>query len=191
MAFLKQDQLERMGFKSLGKNVRISDKASLYNPEQMEIGDHSRIDDFCVVSGKVTMGRNVHIAVFCNVAGGEKGITFGDFSGLVYACHVFTQSDDYGGETLTNPTVPDQHKRETKAAIVIGRHSIVGTNSLVFPGVILAEGTSVGAHSMVTKSTEEWSIYFGTPAKRIKARKRELLTLEADYLASEEGHRTT
>jgi galactoside O-acetyltransferase len=191
MAFLKQDQLERMGFKSLGKNVRISDKASLYNPEQMEIGDHSRIDDFCVVSGKVTMGRNVHIAVFCNETGGEKGITFGDFSGLAYACHVFTQSDDYGGETLTNPTVPDQYKRETKAAIVIGRHSIVGTNSLVFPGVILAEGTSVGAHSMVTKSTEEWSIYFGTPAKRIKARKRELLTLEADYLASEEGHRIT
>jgi galactoside O-acetyltransferase len=191
MAFLKQDQLERMGFKSLGKNVRISDKASLYNPEQMEIGDHSRIDDFCVVSGKVTMGRNVHIAVFCNEAGGEKGITFGDFSGLAYACHVFTPSDDYGGETLTNPTVPDQYKRETKAAIVIGRHSIVGTNSLVFPGVILAEGTSVGAHSMVTKSTEEWSIYFGTPAKRIKARKRELLTLEADYLASEEGHRIT
>jgi galactoside O-acetyltransferase len=67
----------------------------------------------------------------------------------------------------------------------------VGTNSLVFPGVILAEGTSVGAHSMVTKSTEEWSIYFGTPAKRIKARKRELLKLEADYLASEEGHRIT
>jgi len=191
MAFLKQDQLERMGFKSLGKNVRISDKASLYNPEQMEIGDHSRIDDFCVVSGSVTMGRNVHIAVFCNVAGGEKGITFGDFSGLAYACHVFTQSDDYGGETLTNPTVPDQYKRETKAAIVIGRHSIVGTNSLVFPGVILAEGTSVGAHSMVTKSTEEWSIYFGTPAKRIKARKRELLKLEAEYLASEESHRTT
>lgn len=191
MAFLKQHELEKMGFKSLGKHVRISDKASIYNPEQIEIGDHSRIDDFCVISGRVTIGRNVHIAVFCNVAGGERGITFGDFSGLAYGCHVFTQSDDYGGETLTNPTVPDRYKRETKEAIVIGRHSIVGTNSLVFPGVILAEGTSIGAHSMVTKSTEEWSVYFGTPAKRIKARKRDLLNMEAEYLASEEGHGST
>lgn len=186
MPFLKQDQLEMMGFKSLGKNVRISDKASIYNHDQIEIGHHSRIDDFCVISGKVTIGRNVHIAVFCNVAGGEKGITFEDFSGLAYGCHVFTQSDDYGGDMLTNPTVPDKYKREIKKAIVIGRHSIVGTNSLLFPGVVLAEGTSVGAHSVVMKSTEEWSVYFGNPAKRIKARNRDLLRLEEEYLISDE-----
>ncbi len=185
MAFLKQEQLELIGFKKLGKNVRISDKASIYNPDQIEIGDYSRIDDFCVVSGKVTIGRNVHIAVFCNIAGGELGVTFGDFSGLAYACHVFTQSDDYGGDTLTNPTVPDIYKRETKKPIVIGKHTIVGTNSIVFPGVILAEGTSVGANSMVTKSTEEWAVYFGNPAKKIKNRRKELLKLEEEYLASE------
>lgn len=174
-----------MGFKSLGRDVRISDKASIYNADQMEIGDFSRIDDFCVLSGKLSIGRNVHIAVFCNVAGGEKGIVFEDFSGLAYGCHVFTQSDDYSGETLTNPTVPDQYKREIKKAIVIGRHVIVGTSSLIFPGVALAEGTSVGALSMVTKSTEEWSVYFGSPAKRIKSRKRDLLKLEEAYLSAE------
>lgn len=186
MAFLNEQQLEQMGFKHLGTNVRISDKASIYNPDQIEIGDHSRIDDFCVISGKVIIGRNVHIAVFCNVAGGEKGVTFEDFSGLAYGCHVFTQSDDYSGRTLTNPTVPGKYKREIKKSIVIGRHSIVGTNSLIFPGVTLAEGTSVGALSMVTKSTEEWSVYFGNPAKRIKARRRDLLELEKEYLSDGE-----
>ena len=185
MAFLKQGQLEKMGFKSLGRNVRISDKASIYDADQIDIGDHSRIDDFCMISGNVSIGRNVHIAVFCNVVGGEKGIVFKDFSGLAYGCHVFTQSDDYGGKTLTNPTVPDEYKREIKKAIVIGRHSIVGTNSLIFPGVVLAEGTSIGALSMVNKSTEEWSVYFGNPAKRIKARKRDLLKLEKEYLSTE------
>lgn len=186
MAFLNEQQLAQMGFKHLGTNVRISDKASIYNPDQIEIGDHSRIDDFCVISGKVIIGRNVHIAVFCNVAGGEKGVTFEDFSGLAYGCHVFTQSDDYSGRTLTNPTVPGKYKREIKKAIVIGRHSIVGTSSLIFPGVILAEGTSVGALSMVTKSTEAWSVYFGNPAKRIKARRRDLLELEKEYLSDGE-----
>jgi len=191
LAFLTEDQLIKMGFKSLGSNVRISDKASIYNPEDIEIGNNSRIDDFCVISGNIYIGRNVHIAVFCNVAGGEKGITFEDFSGLAYGCHVFTQSDDYSGRTLTNPTVPDKYKREMKKAIVIGRHSIVGTNSLIFPGVVLAEGTSVGGLSMVTKSTEEWSVYFGNPAKRIKARKRDLLKLEEEYLADEKSQKAT
>lgn len=187
MAFMQRDQLEAMGFKGLGRNVLISDKASIYSPELIEVGDYSRIDDFCVISGRVVIGRNVHIAVFCNVAGGEKGVVFEDFSGLAYGCHVFTQSDDYSGASLTNPTVPDKYKREVKEAIVVGRHSIVGTGSLIFPGVVLAEGTSVGALSMVTKSTLEWSVYFGSPAKRIKERRRDLLALEAEYLAHEAG----
>jgi acetyltransferase-like isoleucine patch superfamily enzyme len=185
MPFLLQEVIQEMGFKHLGKNVKISDKASIHNFDQIEIGDHSRIDDFCVISGKVIIGRNVHIAVFCNVAGGEKGVCLEDFSGLAYGCHVFSQSDDYGGESLTNPTIPDEYKRESKSPVLIGKHSIVGTSSIVFPGVVLAEGTSIGANSMVTKSTEPWSIYFGNPAKRIRARKRNLLDLELKYLASE------
>lgn len=182
MAFLTEAQLREIGFKHLGVNVRISDKASIYNADQIEIGDNSRIDDFCVISGNVTIGRNVHIAVFCNVAGGEKGIVFEDFAGLAYGCHVFSQSDDYSGRSLTNPTVPDQYKFETKAPILIGRHCIVGTSSIILPGVALAEGTSVGAMSMVMKSTEPWSIYFGVPAKKIKNRQRDLLEFEKQYL---------
>lgn len=190
MAFMQREQLEKMGFKSLGREVLVSDKASIYNADRVEIGDHSRIDDFCVISGRVTIGRNVHVAVFCNVAGGEMGVTLEDFSGLAYGCHVLSQSDDYSGATLTNPTVPDEYKHETKAPVIIGRHSIVGTGSVILPGVVLAEGTSVGALSMVTKSTEAWSMYFGAPAKRIRARKQDLLKLEAAYLAAEDDRGT-
>ena len=186
MTYLPEGRLAAMGFGRLGANVRISDRASIYNPELMEIGDHVRIDDFCVVSGKVVIGRNVHIAVFCNIGGGEVGVMLEDFSSLAYGCHVFTQSDDYSGHTLTNPTVPDKYKRETKAAVLIKRHSIVGTGSVILPGVTLETGTSVGAMSMVTKSTEPWSVYFGIPAKRLMPRARLLLDLERDYLREEE-----
>lgn len=185
MAFLTEASLAALGFKRLGDNVKISDKASIYNPELMEIGDHSRIDDFCVISGKVTLGRNVHIAVFCNIGGGDLGVTLDDFSGLAYGCHVFSQSDDYSGRTLTNPTVPDKYKHETKASVLIKRHSIVGTCSVIMPGITLEEGTSIGAMSLVTKSTEPWSVYFGIPAKRLKSRKQALLELEQDYLSEE------
>lgn len=186
MTFLNEEQLSKIPFKFLGRNVKISEKAVIYNPDLIEINNNSRIDDFCVISGKVTIGKYVHIAVFCNVAGGSEGITFNDFSGLAYGCHVFTQSDDYSGQTLTNPTIPSKYKSETKKSIDIGRHCIVGTGSLIFPGVNLAEGTAIGAASVVRKSTEEWSIYLGNPAKKIKPRSRELLNLELQLIEQED-----
>lgn len=185
MAWLTNEQLEQLSLKKLGKNVRISDKAALYNTELWEVGDNVRVDDFCVISGKVAFGRNVHIAIFCNIAGGTEGITFDDFSGLAYGCHVFTQSDDYTGLTLTNPTVPAEYKKERKEKVYIGRHCIVGTSSLIFPGVIMAEGCSLGAMSMLTKSTEPWFMYFGIPAKKLRKRNDNLLELEKLYLESE------
>ena len=185
MAFLTEASLNALGFNHLGINVKISNKASIYNPELMNIGDHSRIDDFCVISGKVTLGRNVHVAVFCNIGGGEMGVTLEDFVGLAYGCHVFSQSDDYSGRTLTNPTVPDKYKHEIKSPVLIKRHSIVGTCSVILPGITLEEGTSISAMSLVTKPTEPWTVYFGIPAKRLKTRRRDLLELEQNYLLGE------
>lgn len=178
MAWLNEQQIEDLNFIRVGKNVKISDKASIHQAELMIIGDDSRIDDFVVISGRVTIGKNVHIAVFCNVAGGSEGVVFEDFSGLAYGCHVFTQSDDYSGGTLTNPTVPAIYKSELKKKVVIGKHCIVGAKSIVLPGVIMNEGCALGAMSMLSKSTEPWSIYFGIPAKKIKNRKKDLLTME-------------
>ncbi|HCT63569.1 MAG TPA: O-acetyltransferase [Erysipelotrichaceae bacterium] len=187
MAFYSQEELLSLNFKYIGKNVKISNKASIYNHDCISIGDNSRIDDFCVLSGNITIGKNVHIAVFCNMAGGEKGIFMEDFSGLAYSVNVFTQSDDYTGLTLTNPTIPDKYKLEKKAAVHIKKHVIVGAGSIIFPGVTLSEGCSVGAMSMVTKTTEEWKIYSGIPAKPFKDRKKDMLILEDEFLINESG----
>lgn len=182
MAYLTFDELNKLGFKKLGKNVKISDKASIYNHNQIEIGDNSRIDDFCVISGKITIGRYVHIAPHCLLAGGELGVAMEDFSGLAYYVQVFSQSDDYTGRSLTNPTIPAKYKLEIKRQVCLRRHVIVGAGSIVFPGVDIAEGCSIGAMTLVSKSTEPWGVYVGNPAKRIKNRKQDLLKLEADFL---------
>lgn len=182
MPYLPEIELAQIGFRSLGRNVRISDKASIYNPDQIEIGDNSRIDDFCVISGRIKIGAFVHIAPYCLVAGGIEGITLEDFSGLAYHVLVFSQSDDYSGRTLTNPTVDKKFKKETKAPVRIGRHVIIGAGSIVFPGVTLAEGCSVGAMTLIHKSTTPWGIYVGNPARRVKERKKDLLALEAQFI---------
>lgn len=185
MPFISQEDLEKIGFKRLGKGVKISDRAVLYNVEQIEIGDNSRIDDFCVVSGNVRIGRNVHITIFCNIAGGEPGVSISDFSTLAYGCHVFSQSDDYSGESMTNSTIPKEYKLEKFEHVSIGKNVIIGARSVVLPGCNIADGCSIGAMTLVTKPTSAWGIYFGIPAKRIKERKKNLLELEKKYLEEE------
>lgn len=189
MPYLDREALEGLGFASLGQNVRISDRAAIYNAEQMEIGDNSRIDDFCVLSGRLTIGRNVYIGPGGLIAGGQPGIVFDDFVTLAYHVQVFSQSDDYSGQTMTNSTVPTAYKAEFKRAVHLGRHSILGAGSIVMPGVILAEGTALGAATLVLRSTEPWGIYVGNPARRLRERHRDLLELEAQYLAGEDAAR--
>ena len=118
MSYYSDEQLKQMEFKYIGKNVKISDRVSIYNCEQIEIGDNSRIDDFCVLSGKIRIGRNVHITPQCLVAGGEKGIIFEDFTTISYQVQIFTQSDDYSGATMTNSTIPVKYKNEYKKEVV-------------------------------------------------------------------------
>lgn len=182
MAYLNDEQIKKLAFKSIGQNVKISDKASIYDSEKIELGNNTRIDDFCTLSGKLKLGQNIHITPYCNLAGGEKGIVMEDFSTLAYGVNVFTQSDDYLGHTMTNSTIPKKYKREIKKEIFIGKHVIVGAGSYIMPGVRLEEGTAVGAMSLVLKSTEPWKIYFGIPAKAMKNREKDLLILEKQYL---------
>lgn len=185
MAFLTEDELHARGFRSLGRNVFVSDKASIYQPELISIGDHSRVDDFCVLSGEITLGRNVHLAVYNNLTAGRASISMGDFSTLAYGCHLVAQSDDYSGRTMANTTVPDRFKVETSEPITIGRHVILGTGTVVLPGVDIADGTSAGALTLITRSTEPWTMYVGTPARRLRERSRDLLELEQQLLAEE------
>lgn len=182
MPYLSIEELQQLKFKSIGVDVKISNKASIYNPEAIEIDDNSRIDDFCVISGKVKIGKNVHIAPFCLIAGGDEGIHFDDFSGCAYGVKIFSQSDDYSGNTLTNPTVPKKYKKEIKKKVHIGRHVIIGTSSLVFPGVHIKDGCAIGALTLVNKDTDEWCIYVGNPARKVKQRNKNLLSLESEFL---------
>lgn len=176
--------IKEMGAKRCGKNVLISTKASIYGLVNMEFGDNVRIDDFCHLSGKILIGNNVHIAPFCNLVGGHEGIMMEDFSGLSARVSVYAITDDYSGETMTNPTVPDEYKKICEKKVILKRHSIIGAGSVVLPGAVLEEGTACGSLTLINKRTEPWGVYVGIPAKRLTERKKDLLQLERQYLDS-------
>lgn len=185
MAYLSEVELQTLGFKKLGKNVKISNKASIYDYDQIEIGDNSRIDDFCILSGNIKIGKYCHITPMCLIAGGEPGIDITDFCTLAYGVKVFSQSDDYSGESMVNSLIPKKYKKEHFSPVKLNKHVIVGAGAVIFPGVELGEGCSIGAMSLVLKSTQPWGIYVGTPAKRIKERSNKLLALVDRFIGEE------
>jgi acetyltransferase-like isoleucine patch superfamily enzyme len=183
VGYLTQSQLEELGFKHLGHNVKISDLSRIYNADEISIGDNSRIDDFCILSGKIDLGHNVFIGVHSNLAGGVNGIQIHNFVTMAYYVNLFTQSDNYHGESLTNSTIPRKYKKEKFGSIIVGKHAIIGSNAVIMPDAHIAEGCAIGAKSLVTKPTQPWGIYVGIPARRMKARSQEpILIMEEKYL---------
>lgn len=180
--FYSEEELQRLGFKSIGKNVKISKKATIYGASKMSIGSNVRIDDFCVLSGNIDIGNYIHISIYSGIQAGEAGVVLEDFTGLSTHCMIFAESDDYSGMYLTNPTVDAEFRGGISKKVYLRRHVILGSGTTVLPGVEIGEGTAVGSMSLVTKSLEPWGVYAGIPCKYIKPRLKDLLEKEQLFL---------
>ena len=181
-SFYTEDELQKIGFKSIGKNVLISKHASIYGSQNIVIGNNVRIDDFCILSGKIELGNNIHIAAGSFLFAGQAGIKMMDFSGLSSRCVIYAVSDDYSGLGMTMPVIPEHFRKVTEQSVILEKHALIGTGTTILPGANIAEGTAVGAMSLVTKPTQPWKIYFGVPAHPIKNRNKNILELEKQYL---------
>ena len=184
-SFYTREELMEIGFQSVGEDVLLSRKASVYSAERIKLGNHVRIDDFCILSGTIELGDHIHIAAYSALYGGTDGIVMEDFSGLSSRVCVYSASDDYTGWGLTGPTIPDEYRNVESAPVHIGRHVIVGSRSIILPGVLVGEGSSFGSFSFVNRDTEPWSVNAGIPAKKIRERSRHLLEFEKQLLEDE------
>jgi len=181
-SFYTESKLRNLGFKAYGKNVLISNKASFYGIENISLGNNVRIDDFCVLSGKIEIGSYVHIAAFCGLFG-EAGIIMEDFSGLSSRVSVYSVSDNFIGKSLTNPTVPKEYRVIEQGQVVLKKHSLVGSGAVLLPGSLLNVGSVLGALSLLKGKTKEWKVYFGAPANYLMEREKEtILSLENKML---------
>lgn len=175
-SFYSEKELNEIGFKSYGSNVKISRFARFYSPQNISIGDNVRIDDFCILSGNITLGSNIHISAYVALYG-AMGIEFEDYTGISAHSVVYSAMDDFGGDYLVGSVHPEYLTNVTGGKVLVKKFSQIGVNSVVFPNLILEEGVAIGACTLVTQSLQEWGIYVGIPAKRIKDRKRRMTDL--------------
>ncbi len=184
--YLTEKELKDFGFKSLGKNIKISSDARIYGQNNISIGDNVRIDDFVTLSasnGFIHIGNNVLIARGCHLSG-TMGIILNDFSGLAANNVLYSASDDFSGEFLTGQTIPKEFLNLKGGVIELGRHVNTGSTVFFLGPCKIGEGSCIGGLSFVNKDLESWGIYFGIPAKRVKERSKKLLTLESEFLNS-------
>jgi acetyltransferase-like isoleucine patch superfamily enzyme len=179
--FLTPDDLRSLGVAQVGRNVKVDATVRIYGANRLRLGDDIRIDAYSVIScgaDGIVIGNRVHLGAFVFLAGAAR-IELGDFSGLSGRTSIYSSNDDYLGDALTGPTVPDELRKVTSAPVVVGRHAIVGAGSILLPGVTVGTGAAVGSLSLVNRDVDELAIVAGTPARRIGDRKPDFLALEA------------
>lgn len=175
-SFYSKKELAELGLKSYGTNVLISKKSSIYSPMLISLGNNVRIDDFCILSGNIIIGNNVHISAYSALYG-TNGIEFKDYSGCSARTTIYSAMDDFSGDYLIGPMNLKGTTNVKGGKVVICKYVQLGAHCLVFPNVTINEGSVVGALSLVTKDIPEWSIYVGIPARKLRERKKGLLDL--------------
>ncbi len=181
--YLTEKDLSNFGFKKLGSNIKISSDARIYGPENITLGNNVRIDDFAILSavtGSIEINNYVQICRNSHLSG-TLGIKMMDFSSMGANVVVYAGGDDYSGSYLTNQIIPKKYTTTVGGPVEIGKHVIIGASSTIIGGAKIGEGSSIGAMTLIIKDLEEWGIYAGVPAKRLRDRKKDLLKLENKF----------
>ena len=178
----------RYNFKNIGDSVFIYEPVAIMKPERIWLNSHIILSEFAYINGGegTYIGNHVHIAAHTSISGGGICV-MEDFTGISAGVRLITGSASFNGEGLTSPTLPCDLQAVKRSFVILKKHSTLATNVVVHPGVTIAEGTIVSRGSVVTKDTEPWSIYMGSPARKVRDReKARILEYEAQVYEAQQ-----
>jgi len=162
--------------KQAGEDVLIHPFVSITRPELILLGSHVSIDPWFHCTTALETGDYVHISSHVSIIGGKNGkLKMGNFTNISTGGKIVCGSDRFLGKGIVSaPGIPEEFRDELIVKPVIFEDFVnTGANVTVLPGVTLSEGSVIGACSLVTKDTEPWTIYVGSPARPIKVRPKE------------------
>ena len=184
---MKSEKYDYSKLKRCGNNIFISAGVVFRRPELICIGNNVAIDHGVYITTGVEINDYIHIAPYVTIIGGKKvNIIMDNFTTIAAGSRLICSSDNHMGEGLVGPTIPQQFQDTRKTGnIIFKQFASIGTNVIVMPGITLAEGSVVGSNSLLLEDTKPWSVYIGTPAKKIKDRPRNKMKNMAKELGYE------
>ena len=131
-----------------------------------------KLDGFPWIQPRVTIVHADRI-----VAGAHLGINSGTYingvGGIIFGNSVLIGSNvtiSSGQHPINGANPPIFSRLVVPKQITINDDVWLGAGSVIMPGITLAKGTVIGANAVVTKNTEEYSVYVGVPARKIRSR---------------------
>jgi acetyltransferase-like isoleucine patch superfamily enzyme len=163
---------QSVGWIKVGEDVFIDDFVKIKRPQLAEIGNHVAIDFGFYCTTRLIIGDYIHIAPYVTIIGGAKGLfNIESFASVAAGSRIICASDEHLGAGLMSPVIPDEYRDNViTSPVSMEPFSALGTNVVVTPGVVIREGSVIGANSFINKSTEPWTIYVGNPARPLKIR---------------------
>ena len=174
--------MKKWNFNRMGSNIKIYDPVTFISNELITLNNNIIISEFTFINAGLGLfiGNYIHISPFTSISGGGYCV-LEDFVGLSAGVRLITGSDDYSGKALTNPTIPSNFRKINRSYVHCKKHSLLATNVIVHPGITIGEGAVAASNSVITKDLDPWSVYMGTPAKKVKERDRDkILVLEKE-----------
>ena len=158
----------------VGANVLISRGVEIRNLAQMEIGNFAYLDQGVTIMCPASIGQHCHIAFGVFVSGGGS-LKVEDYASIGMRSIVLTSTDTAGrGFRATGPMVPAAERKVIRKETIFRRDSFTGPLALIFPGVVMAEGSVLSGGSVMRRNAREWTVYHGNPARAISIRKEVL-----------------
>lgn len=140
----------------------------LADVQSENIGEDSRIWQFCVVLKDAVIGSNCNINAQVLI---ENDVIIGDNVTVKSGVQIWdgTRIEDNvfigPNATLTNDLMPRSKKYPEKfSGVTLKKGCSIGANATLLPGIIIGEGAMIGAGAVVTKDVPENAIMVGNPA---------------------------
>lgn len=151
----------------IGKNTCIEKgvKFSTLNGGVITIGENCVIKNgvcFITEGGNISIGNNCSFNPYAMIYG-QGGLKIGN--GVRVATHAVIIPSNH---IFSDKTKFIYEQGLTKFGISINDNVWIGASAVILDNVSIGFGTVVAAGSVVTKNTEEFSVYAGIPAKQIK-----------------------
>tara|TARA_B100000519_G_C14257620_1_gene445838 strand:+ start:4280 stop:4969 length:690 start_codon:yes stop_codon:yes gene_type:complete len=163
-------------FKSLGKNCILDVGMKIVSPKNISVNEYTWIDSYTSINalfGSITIGKRVHIGSFSIIGAGKEGLVINDYVGVGAGCRIYGHSEiQKDGKRMSGPMIPWRYKAYHSGPVVLEKDSVLGTNSVVLPGVTIGEGAVVSPGSVITKDIPPWVIAAGVPTRFIGKREK-------------------
>lgn len=130
--------------------------------QHLVVGDGSWIAGHAILRGDIEMGQHSTVNAYAHLAG---KVRIGD--GVRIATYVSIIGFNHGFEDVTQPIYRQPHQT---LGIVIADDVWVGANAVIVDGVTIGKGAVIAAGAVVTRDVPPMAIVGGVPAKVLRLR---------------------